>query len=525
MISPQALQSFLARPAPSTLGVRGKSREWLLDLIRRATGVPLNPKTPWTGSDRDQRQLEAIAFALVEKQVLLHYAPRTGKTRISLDWFQHLRSMGQMRKGLAIAHAPIGVDEWEDQAPRHSNLRVACVRSGPCAGSDFLSAIQNPEVDVVIIAPPTLQSLFSEKRLSRKKRMRLYPDKVALREATQFFDAIAVDEIHGAMRPESLRHQIIAGLAEYPEWRLGLTGTPLGRNPFGLWGQTYIIDRGKSLTTSYFFFEAAFGVRKYNHFSRSNMEYVFDKKKMPILQEKLRHMTLTCTLEEIQDVQVIPSVVKLHMTPQQRAAYRELIDEIIASEREGEPRRVENIFVRLRQVSSGYRPFTDEDGNERLVEFPNPAKQIWLEDLLANLDPGTKVLVFHEFVNTGERLERLCAKLKVKHARLWGGTKDRRAIVGGFQQGRTQVLVANHGAGGTGIDLSAADYLCVYESPVAVIARQQMLMRPMARSRPLLLDDLVCSPVEERILKFHEEGKNLLDLFTRPRELARQLSL
>jgi hypothetical protein len=387
---------------------------------------------------------------------------------------------------------------------------------------------------LVVVAPSTLQQLFSQKRIvtrgARKGKPKLYPDKEALEAASSYFDAIGVDEIHGAMNYDSLRHQITAALAYHPQWRLGLTGTPFGRDPFALWGQAFIIDGGRTLSNNYFFFEPAFGKRKYSHFSRTGYEYVFDKDKMPVLQAKMDHMVLTCKLEEIQDVQVIPSVINLHMSSHQRAAYQELIAELVAAQIEADDegrsarKKTENIFVRLRQVSSGFRPFTDDEGDARIVEFPNSIKHEWVADFLSDLDPDVKVLIFHEFVPTGRRLEAIAQKAKIKYRWLWGGTKDKREARHEFQHGKAQLLISNHGSGGVGIDLSAADYMCIFESPVGVIAREQMEARPMARSRPLLRDDLVCSTVESKILTFHEQGRNLLDLFNRPRDLARELA-
>jgi hypothetical protein len=185
--------------------------------------------------------------------------------------------------------------------------------------------------------------------------------------------------------------------------------------------------------------------------------------------------------------------------------------------------RTRNIFVRLRQVASGYRVFTDPDGNERVLDFPS-AKLNWLEEFLADFDPSLKVVLFHEFVRTGHRLCLLLEKLKLKHTWLWGGAPDKRDAKDQFQFGDAPVLVANHATGGLGIDLSAAHYLCVVESPVGAIGRQQMQMRPMARgSTPLVLDDLVCAPVERRILQFHSESRDLQDMFSKPRQLAEML--
>lgn len=525
--SPEAIERFLGRPSEPVLEVRGRDPSYLRNLIFQRTGVQFQPKTEWTGSERDQRQLEAITLATLKERLLLYYAVRTGKTKISLDWLQHLKRSKLINKALIIPHAPVGVDEWERQAPIHSDLDLAFIRSGSNSIEEFVTALENDQ-DGAVMTWSTLQQIFAVKRASKKGAQKLYADRSSLRDAAACFQALVVDEIHRANDPYSLRFDIISELA--PEstdnlrWRLGLTGTPFARDPFGLWSQARIVDGGEALSRSFFFFKEVFGKSVYNHFSRFKQEQIFDKDRMPTLRAKLQGRMLTCQLEDIQDVNVIASVINLKMKPEQKKAYKTIIKEIIAKQ-EDQTFEMQNSFVRLRQISSGIQVFTDADGNRREMEIAS-TKHEWLEDFLTDLDPALKVVIFHEFVPTGRRICRVLEKMKIKHEWLWGGSKNKQKNVQEFQQGKAQVLVSNHGTGGTGIDLSAAHYLCVFESPVSAIGRQQMQARPLARgSAPLVLDDLICSPVERNILGFHAEGKSLVDLFQRPREFLKAVKL
>lgn len=536
--SPEAIAAFLNRTPDPLFEVRGRDPDFLLDSIYKAIGIEYQPKTPWTGSDRDIRQLEALALAFVKKQILLYYSMRTGKTKVSLDFIQHLIRAKKIAKALIIPHAPVGVDEWERQTPIHSDLNLAFIRSGPDSVDYFINSVDSP-YDGTVITWSTLQQIFSEKRPSRKGRPKLYANKATLRAAAACFQAIVIDEIHKANDPLNLRFDIISELAPEStkecEWRLGLTGTPFGRDPFGLWSHARLIDGGQTLSRSYFFFREAFEEEnkykaKYNNHRNSRIprwlleEHVFDKKKMDLLQSKLKPRMLTCKLEDIQDVNVIRNKIDLKMLPEQKQMYQKVIDDVIEAQR-NELEYNENAFVRLRQISSGFRVFTDANGNRRELEIAS-IKLVWLEDFLSELDSDLKVVIFNEFIPTGRRIKALLEKLKIKHEWLWSGTKDRRQAMKNFQEGDTQVFLANHTAGGTGIDLSAAHYMCIFESPVSNIAREQMEARPLARgAAPLLLDDLVCSPVEEKIRTFHKEGKSLTDLFLDSKTFVRELKL
>jgi ERCC4-related helicase len=80
-----------------------------------------------------------------------------------------------------------------------------------------------------------------------------------------------------------------------------------------------------------------------------------------------------------------------------------------------------------------------------------------------------------------------------------------------YQQGKLRWLVANTTSGAMAIDLPMADYLLFYESPTSPIIRAQAEARPMSRGgKVLLIDDMICSPSERRVLGFIREGKTAL---------------
>jgi SNF2 family DNA or RNA helicase len=101
---------------------------------------------------------------------------------------------------------------------------------------------------------------------------------------------------------------------------------------------------------------------------------------------------------------------------------------------------------------------------------------------------------------------------------------ERRKIIDRFQEGDLPVIISNAATGGTAINLSRADWLLFYESPPGVISRKQAESRPLARGeRPLVMDDLVCASIEQRILDFNAEGKSFLDALVGDRDLIKRL--
>jgi len=307
---------------------------------------------------------------------------------------------------------------------------------------------------------------------------------------------------------------------------LGLTGTPVGSDGFAIWSQAFLVDGGECLSPSYRFFQTAFGYRKKSWFAPNHFEMAFDKRKMPLLQEKLAAISMSYKLTEVRSLNILSGQVELRLVGEQQNAYRAVIDRVMEQDKQ-DAVQAENSFVKLRQISSGYLPFEDLEGNPRIVQFPEAQKIEWLEEVLFKQLDDYQYIIFHEFTYSGRLICEKLAKHQRTHAWLYGGTPDRAAVVRQFQSGNAQVLVANTATGGMAVDLHKARYIVYYESPCSPIIRKQSEFRPLAEARggaPLVIDDLVCSPVERHILAFHAQGKSLADALTsRPRDLFSKL--
>jgi hypothetical protein len=532
--SPEAIDRFLTAKPKLTIEIKEKSENWCLDLIAKIS----NGAQPTFHTPPRLSQIQGLAFGVWAQRVLWYWSPRTGKTKLSLDWLSFLRATKRVHRCLIIAHAPIGIDEWESQYRIHSVLDIRFVRSGKTAWDDLCDALES-DAAAVCTTWSTLQELFSVMRQvtrgAKKGRNKLYPDLPKLRAVAEFFDCVIIDEIHKAMNDQALRFKIAVELVKHCHWRAGLTGTPFGRNPFVLWAEALLIDGGESLSTNRYFFEEAFGDRQYHHFNRSGSQYVFPKpgtreheRRMGILRSKLQHMMMSLSLSEIQDTNVLSNVIELSMLPKQRAAYRLMINDHIEAikERAASRMAVENVFLRLRQIASGFTVVVDPDTNAQHILDLDCAKLDWLEETFEDIGDEFKVVIFHDYTHSGEQLVRLFHKLKIKCGWIYGGTPmgQRRLLIDKFQDGDLPVIISNAATGGTAINLSRADWLVFFESPPGVISRRQAESRPLARGeRLLVMDDLVCAPIERRILDFNQEGRSLLDALVGDPELIKGL--
>jgi len=505
-VSQTAIDRYLAKPATPVPDFKYMPEDELLRWIYNSTGAPLHLAT----APRGAYQLEGLAYAIYKRNgALINFDPRMGKTWIGLNWAMHLKRSRLWRKGIGLvaAHSPLGLDVWAAEAAWHTpDLKIRIVHLDP---QDLCQAIAD-EADLIVVPYSGLQELFSTRKYSsRSERNKQYMDTELVRFVAEDISLVIADEIHMMMHHTSLRFQIMAMLTQHCNFRLGMTGTPMGRNPFGWWAQAFIADRGEALGTNYFFFEQAFGIGYKNRWSK-RWAYKFDDAKMPLLVQKLSGITFAYERREVRDETIFYGEIKLHMYGDQLEAYGDCIDKLIKLAN-GTKQEVDSTFHRLRQISSGYLPFDDEDDTRHVKEFDANPKLRWLIEFVEEMPNHVQVIIFHEYTHTGRMIGNALTKAKRKFGWLYGGTPDRSAVVRDFQQGRTQFLIANSKVGGMSIDLKTADYVLFFESPVSPITRKQAQDRPMARTdRPLNIDDLICSGVDRKILAFLREGRDLL---------------
>ena len=506
-ISPEALDRFLNRVLADRPKFKGADPDELLQRIYGCTGAYYQERT-----QSRPHQLEGVTFALYMRQALLLYHMRLGKSKMALDWAAQLkRARLTKKKGLILAHAPIGAQVWQNQVATHSDLSAILVQSGPGAADAFVDACLS-RFDLIIISQSTMQALFATKKLNRKQQPKLYPDYEKLRLAATFFDHAVIDETHFYANPWGLPFMLASGLVEECDFRLGLTGTPIGRDPFKLWAQAYLIDSGKHFSTQYKFFEIAFG--RQEHYSRDGFTMKFNKRMMPVFQYKLDALALSYAKDEIKTADIYQGIVELSMGPEQRKAYNDTVDGLLKL-RLDDTIELENTFTKLRMIASGFVPFTTERGEKKVMHFDS-VKLAYLREFAAELPSDTQCLIFHEFIYSGELICKVLTECKITHAWLHGDTPNKAEELAKFETGAAQILVANTATGGTSINLPQADYLCFFESPCSPITRAQAQARPMARGdRPLIVDDLICAPIEDKILGFINEGNDMLKVLLR----------
>ena len=129
---------------------------------------------------------------------------------------------------------------------------------------------------------------------------------------------------------------------------------------------------------------------------------------------------------------------------------------------------------------------------------------------------GHKILLFSQFASMLERLHGLLCEQGLRTFLLTGKTskEERRRLVGEFQSGNADVFLISLKAGGTGLNLTAADMVIHYDPWWNLAAQNQATDRAYRigqDNKVTVLRLIMKGTIEERILKMQEDKQNLAD--------------
>jgi superfamily II DNA or RNA helicase len=153
---------------------------------------------------------------------------------------------------------------------------------------------------------------------------------------------------------------------------------------------------------------------------------------------------------------------------------------------------------------------------------------VLFEQLDEVLDEGHKVLIFSQFTRLLARVRQRLDERVVPYAYLDGRTRDRKERVARFQEDPDcRVFLISLKAGGTGLNLTAADYVFLLDPWWNPAVEAQAIDRThrIGQTRPVFAYRLVArDTVEERILELQERKRSLAgSIFTSDESLVASL--
>ncbi len=423
-----------------------------------------------------QHQKDVIKPALARPSYALFFQQGTGKTPTMVTILRNIfMRHGRPLKTLVFCPG-IVIPNWEDEINKWSKCgpMVQMVKG---TRKKKLEQIADRDKHIFVTNYEALRSegLFWEWTNTKKDTRKIIP---------RGYEVLILDESHRAKNPTGMQTKLMIRLSNTIHYKYLLTGTPYLNSEMDIWAQFRILDGGHRFGDNYYSFRNKYFVDK--NAGMPSQKHYPDWALKPGMVETLRSKVyeIASRVEKKDCLDLPPLVItarQFDLTGKQAAAYKSMEKNFIAwvedvRRKTVTPTIAQTVLtrgLRLLQISSGYA--TDDEGEE--ISFEDNARLKALEDIL--VDVSGKVIIWAVFKKNYLDIARVCEKLDKTYCFLTGqqNQKAKEASVEIFRNGRTEVIIANPGAGGTGVNLTEAPLAIWFSRNFSLENRLQALAR------------------------------------------------
>lgn len=302
--------------------------------------------------------------------------------------------------------------------------------------------------------------------------------------------------------------------------RLALTGTPLENNLSELWSQCSFVIPGLFGSLEQFKERFVTPIARQDQSASTHLKqllrpFLLRRTKEHVAKDlpKKIEQTIICEMGERQ--------AKLYATVKQM--YQLQVKNLIATQgMEKSHLQILTALLRLRQICDDPRLLKLDD-RTAFVTLPISLRKInesvkleqTLELLSTAVKEGHKVLLFSQFTQMLALIEAACVKVHIASVKLTGQTKNRAEVIDAFQKDKdVGVFLLSLKAGGTGLNLTAADYVIHYDpwwNP-AVEAQATDRAHRIGQTKMVHTYKLIVkNTIEEKIQELQKRKQGLID--------------
>lgn len=332
--------------------------------------------------------------------------------------------------------------------------------------------------------------------------------------AAKPWNIIVLDEAHTIKNKETKMSK--AAMELQGEFRLLLTGTPIQNHLSEIWNLFQFANPG--LLGSFQHFNDCFiqPIEK-------EEDKLRQKQLKKILQPFLLRRTKTQVLDELPEKTEITLSVEL--SAPERALYENLREQALLNleEQTGGAMQTLAEITRLRQAACHPALVNKE------LSLASSKTQAFLkltDELMTN---NHRALVFSQFTSHLALIRQELDALGIDYLYLDGSLSvtERTALVKQFQTGDQPLFLISLKAGGTGLNLTAADYV-IHLDPwwnPAVEDQASDRAHRIGQTRPVTIYRLISrQTIEEKIIRLHQTKKSLADSLLDGSDLAHKLT-
>lgn len=333
-------------------------------------------------------------------------------------------------------------------------------------------------------------------------------------------EAVVLDESHRVKSPNSKRTVQAIRLCDQAKFKYILSGTPVLNTPMDVFSQFRCLDGGDTFGKNFFVFRAKYfwdknsGMPKDRYFPAwVPREDTNEKLNALIYKKGMRAVKAECL--------DLPPLVKkkiyVELSTEQKRLYKEMADDFIAflKDKACTAQLAITKMLRLQQIITGF--VTTEDGEDHLLK--STPREDALSELLADITPGHKVIVWCVFKQNYAQVRRVCQKLKIKYVEGHGqiSAKEKYENVKTFTvDDDCRVLIANPRAMGIGINLIVSSYSIYFSRSHSLEDDLQSEARNYRggseiHSKITRIDLIAKGTLDERILESLEKKMNIAE--------------
>lgn len=509
-ILPQrVVREFLAKPRRDFRIFKKYSPHRLAELEQQ---LPI-PMPYWDKLTRVQQACTIIGAR--ERRFAFFNDTGTGKTFLLGALAEYFYQLGDVDHVLVLVPRKPNKFEWAAQLQKHMPKVPFVVLEGS-TDNKLQQMEDNPGALIFIESYGGLPHIACKMAKPKgKRKQHLKPNESRLRKLRAFFQGVLTDEgINGGLgNKDTLPWRVCRQLMRNPDAiYFTATATPFGRDPIALWSQMWLVDNGYTLGANQAIFRSAFYSAHSNPFG--GIEYEFLKRDKRILYDMIADGSISFDADEADLPRVVSDVIKVPLSDD-AATYNEQAKRMLKEAR-GNYLETKNAFLRLRQISSGFMGFKDDDtGAKARLSFDDNPKLDMLLSKLEAIGHSYKSIVFYEYTYSGLLIKAQLQKLGIKACHLWGGGKDSKLELQRFNTDPDYPVMILQNTFGIGLNIQVAKYGWFYEAPVSPIMRTQCWKRIERQHSPhktVFINDLVTEGTEDmRILAMLKQGRDLFE--------------
>lgn len=430
--------------------------------------------------------------------------PRTGKTKVAIDYASILHAQGHVNRVLVFGPvAALGV--WEDQIKENCpyphritvwdrKARKGRVRQGvriraelPRYGDDVLDfVIMNYDA---LSTPGAITGRDEEGNIKRSRTRGGRFDMIKQVSAWQP-QLMILDESHRIKSPRARKSTAIHKMQSIPDYRVIMTGTVVTKKKriFDIYSQWKFLNPERFKMYTFSGFRTHFG--KWTN--RNGYPQWIRNVNEEDLHTQIHFDAFSITRDECYDLpKETHQIIHVDLIESGRV-YDEMAEDMVARIASGEITEASIKLVqgmRLRQITSGITRTTPtpENPKGRLVVIGSEKLRAWRDRIEDLMEADEKVVVGALWTGDILRLKRECIRLKIPYFIIRGGMsrEDHVKQWKGFARIREgAVFIGQPAAAGEAIDLSSASIMQWYSLTPSWVNFRQFSDRIALSERP-----------------------------------------